>query len=75
MKKLRLSQAQNQILWILEVAGEESTRTIVVTLRSKGIQDDEAIETALDELERLSLVAIEGQSVALTPMGRAEMAK
>lgn len=75
MRKLQLTPLQNQILWILEEAGEESQATVVATLRSRGQMDTQAISEAEEGLKELGLVEIDNDTIRLTPNGYANFQK
>ena len=69
MKKLKLSPIQNQILRILEEAGEESLKTLLLTLHQDGFQDEAEAVTALNGLERIGLLVNSGFVVTLSKSG------
>jgi hypothetical protein len=75
MRKLRLTPLQNQILWILKEAGEESQATVVAILCSRGQMDTQAISEAEEGLKELALVEINKDSISLTPSGYANFRK
>ncbi len=74
-RKLRLTPLQNQILWILEEAGEETRSTVVATLRSQGTIDGKAFSGAVEGLRKLDLLEINNDSIRLTPKGYANFRK
>jgi Fe2+ or Zn2+ uptake regulation protein len=71
MKKIKLSPLQNQILWILEEAGEETWQTVLVTLRAEDFTDEAEALAALDGLKRLGYVSEIDSAVILTERGHA----
>ena len=75
MQKLQLTPLQNQILRILEEAGQESQATVVATLRSSGIKGTQAISEAVESLRKVAFVEINKDSIRLTPNGYANFRK
>jgi len=76
MKKVSISPLQNRILWILEEAGEETTITVVATLRSKkAYPDDDLFEQGLQGLERLGYIRRESESLVMTELGYAALSR
>jgi hypothetical protein len=69
MRKVKLTPLQNRILWILEEAGEETLGTVRATLRAEGLDDEQALRTAIDGLQRLGFVSEESAAVTLTKRG------
>jgi len=76
MKKVSISPLQNRILWILEEAGEETTITVVATLRSKkAYPDDDLFEQALQGLDRLGYIRRDNESLVMTELGYAALSR